>query len=96
MKVLPHDCILLCDTVVSCDNVLPCSNVMLHITQTLVDELEDLLNKCHEKGVEDMEAIQKAAKASTAIKTNRASTAKNSRMYSFSAYAYHWQMCFIC
>ena len=37
-------------------------------SQALVDELEERLNICHSKGVEDEEAVNKATKASRALR----------------------------
>ena len=49
--------------------------------QALVDELEERLDVCHSKGVEDEEAINKATKASRALreKGNRKSPRKTPR-----------------
>ena len=48
-------------------------------TQALVDELEERLEVCHSKGVEDEEAVNKATKASRALreKGNRRSPKKS-------------------
>ena len=54
---------------------------MFFAVQALVDELEERLDVCHSKGVEDEEAINKATKASRALreKGNRKSPRKTPR-----------------